>query len=154
MNWAARANLGLARHAPHLARLVFGHAAGGFLSFWPRSVEHFRSIAASDADRDTLQDANTRQVLNQTVRDAVRDGAQGALQDLFLYTREWGIPMDEIAPRVQIWHGMDDGTVPVSHSRWYAQHLPHGDLRLFPGEGHFSLPLRYAAEILQGLMDT
>jgi pimeloyl-ACP methyl ester carboxylesterase len=74
MNWAARANLTLARRAPALARLVFGRTAGGLLSRWPQSIDHFRSMAASDADRDTLQEPETRRVLNQTMLDAVRDG--------------------------------------------------------------------------------
>lgn len=152
MNWAARVNLSMARHAPLLSQFIFGQFTMGLLAFWPESVEHLRTVDAPESDRIELEDPYTRRILNQSVKDAIRGVARGALQDLTLYTQDWGIPFADIQSPIQIWHGLDDGTVPVSHSRWYALHLPNTETRLLPEEGHFSLPLRHSGEILSALL--
>lgn len=43
---------------------------------------------------------------------------------------------------------MADGLLSAAHSQWLAQHLPHADLELVEGEGHFSLPFDHAGPIL------
>ena len=54
-------------------------------------------------------------------------------------------------------HGVSieaDPTVPVSMGRYLAARLPHCHARFFPDEGHFSLPVNHAAEILRTLVES
>lgn len=42
--------------------------------------------------------------------------------------------------------------IPVAIGRYLAKHLPNCGARFLPGEGHFSLPVNYAGEILRALV--
>lgn len=151
MAWPARLNLTLAQQIPGLTHFAFGGLTAGLLAHWPETVDHIRTWAAPAVDRAELARAETRAILNRTVVDAMRDGAHGARRDLLLYTRPWGIPLESIALPIMLWHGEADGTVPVTHARWYEHHLPHCEAHYLPDEGHYSLPLRHAGTILAAL---
>lgn len=152
MNLAARFNLVMARHAPRISEFLLGGVTTYLYPAWPQLVGRLRRLNASDADMAELANPRTRHLLDQTIADAMRSGARGARQDLLLYTRDWGIPLDEIDLQLDIWHGMADGIVPVSHSRWYAAHLRGARVHYVPNEGHYSLPMRHGKEILGNLL--
>jgi fermentation-respiration switch protein FrsA (DUF1100 family) len=50
-----------------------------------------------------------------------------------------------------LWHGEQDTTVPVAMGRCLAAALRQCRARFYPDEGHFSLPVRRAEEILATL---
>jgi pimeloyl-ACP methyl ester carboxylesterase len=152
MIWAVRVNFTAVRNAPQITRLLMGGPVAGVLSAWPQGVEHLRSLAAPPPDREELARPEVAAILDDTVRDAMRSGAPGALQDLVLYTQDWQIPFGPAGMPLRIWHGEDDATVPIAHGRWYARHLPGARAHWIPGEGHFSLPLRHGDEILRALL--
>ena len=152
MNWAARANLAVGKQPRWIADLIFGGPTPALLHHWPQLVEDMRSIAAPPADRALLGDRDIAGILNQTIADAMQNSAKGARRDLMLYTHDWHIPFAAIEHPVHIWHGLADGTVPVEHARWLAQQLPHSELTELPGEGHYSVPIRYARQILDALL--
>lgn len=153
MHWAARMNLNIGRQPDWLRDLVFGSATTTMLEHWPALVESARSLAAPAADRKILSDPTTTAILNRTIADAMRDGANGARRDLYLYTHDWGIPFRAIDIPIRIWHGQADGTVPIDHARWYAGQLPNASLTELPGEGHYSVPFRYSEQILRELIN-
>jgi pimeloyl-ACP methyl ester carboxylesterase len=152
MNLAVRLNLSMGRRPIWLANLIYGGPTPAVLRRWPGLVERVRSIAAPPRDREVLAERNNAAVLNRTIADAMRQRAAGARRDLFLYAHDWGIPFGEIGHQVRIWHGRDDGTVPIEHARWYAAHLAHARLTEMPGHGHYSVPLRHGTEILAALL--
>jgi pimeloyl-ACP methyl ester carboxylesterase len=45
---------------------------------------------------------------------------------------------------LHLWHGEDDRTVSVSHSRWIASEVRSAELTVWPGEGHLHTPERWA----------
>jgi pimeloyl-ACP methyl ester carboxylesterase len=153
MHPAVRAMFVLPHRAPHLSSVLLSGPAAALLSIWPQGVEHLRSLRAPPADRAALARPEVAAILNDSIRDAMRNGAAGALQDLTLYTEDWGIDFASARTEIDLWHGEVDGTVPVAHSRWYAAHLPSARLHLLANEGHFSLPLRHGQEILRTLLD-
>ena len=154
MSWAAWANLSLAQHVPGLAYFAFGGLTANFLAHWPEAVEHLRSLSAPPTDLAVLALPEVRAVLNRTVSDAMRNGAQGARRDLILFTKPWGIDLEAIDFPLEIWQGEADGTVPVAHARWYQDRLPDCRAHYVRGEGHYSLPLHHAATILTTLRQT
>jgi pimeloyl-ACP methyl ester carboxylesterase len=153
MHWAARTNLSIGKHSAWLSDLVFGGPTPTLLERWPALVENTRSLAAPTTDRRVLADRKTIAILNGTIADAMRNGAVGARRDLRLYTHEWGFALDAIRFPVRIWHGQSDGTVPVDHARWYAEHIPSVELTELPNEGHYSVPICYSRQILAELLE-
>ncbi|WP_295880520.1 alpha/beta hydrolase [uncultured Thiohalocapsa sp.] len=153
MNPAARASLRVGRWPGWVADLIYGAPTTAVLARWPQLVEKFRHIAAPAADRAVLRAGDTAAILNRTIADAMRNGALGARRDLWLYTHDWGLELGQIHRPIRIWHGEADGTVPVSHARWLAAHLPDTSLTLLPGEGHYSVPIGFARRILTELTD-
>jgi pimeloyl-ACP methyl ester carboxylesterase len=110
----------------------------------------FLTGALPPPDRDVLR-GQPRQILVASFREALRQGYRGGHQELFIYTRPWGIDLPAIVQPVQLWHGERDATVPVAHGRYLAQTLPHCRAFFFPQEGHFSLPILRMEEILGSL---
>ena len=153
MNLAVRTNLMIGKQPPWLGDLMFGGHTTAVLERWPNLVEDVRSLSAPAADRAVLKDKHTSDLLNQTIADAMRNGAPGARRDLYLYTHDWQIPIADITRSIHIWHGTDDGTVPIEHARWYADQLPDAQLVELPGEGHYSVPLLFGQQILSNMLD-
>lgn len=149
----ARVALGLVRRAPLLSGLVYGPPVSHLLARWPVLVEQIRDGAAPRIDRTLLAEPRTRGIMNSSLRDALSRGAIGARQDIRLYTQPWGLSFAAIRTPIDLWHGDIDGTVPVAHAHWYAQHLQDCTSHILPGEGHFSLPLRHGEAILGQLVD-
>ncbi|MEY6432307.1 alpha/beta hydrolase [Thioalkalicoccus limnaeus] len=151
MRAPSRNALWLASRLPVMTRLVYGEPASHLFARWPQTVEWVRDAAAPPVDRDQLADPRVRAIMNRTIQDALDHGARGARQDIQLYTRPWGLRYAEIGFPIDLWHGEDDGTVPVAHAHWYARHLPRCTTHILPAEGHFSLPLCHAETILRDL---
>ena len=152
MNPAARASLMVGRQPAWLTSLVYGGPTTALLAHWPDLVERFRHIGAPPADHAVLAAGDTAAILNRTIADAMQHGAPGARRDLMLYTHDWGIDFAQIRAPIRIWHGTSDGTVPISHARWLAAKLPAAELTELPGEGHYSVPIGYARQILAELL--
>lgn len=74
------------------------------------------------------------------------------LNDLLLFTREWGFaPADVIAPVVW-WHGDADHIVPFAHGRHMVERLPDAQLRVIDGESHLG-GLGIAEEVVAAMME-
>lgn len=102
---------------------------------------------ASGADRAALESSGARERFRASVREAVRQGGRGLVDDMRVLMRPWGFRPAEIATAVNLWHGSDDAHVPLSASQVYAAELPNSRLRLVPNEGHFSLAERCAPQV-------
>jgi pimeloyl-ACP methyl ester carboxylesterase len=53
--------------------------------------------------------------------------------------------------RIFLWHGDDDRICSVSAAQMLARMLPHCHAVIYPGEGHFSVLVYHAREILSTL---
>ena len=62
-----------------------------------------------------------------------------SVEDAALAARPWGFALQEITLPVHIWHGEEDGNSPVAAARYLAQAIPGSRLRIWSGEGHFSM---------------
>ncbi|MGB8168789.1 MAG: alpha/beta hydrolase, partial [Chthoniobacteraceae bacterium] len=104
-------------------------------------------------DAETLADPAIAQMCSDGFRAAWGDYRDGVFEDAELYTQPWGFPLEEIQVPVSVWHGTDDGN--FSHLLAdYAKRIPTGKTRIVEGEGHYSLPIRRAPEILADLVAT
>ena len=152
MHWPGRLGFQWAQQAPWLLRLVYGGFWGQLMRLRPEIALMLLTVAIPDADRRTLSRPEVRAALSESVREAFRSGVDGPLLDMTLYAREWGFDPRSITVPVTFWHGDADATVPFSHMELLAEWFPHAELRNMPGEGHFSLPIERADEILRTLL--
>lgn len=102
-------------------------------------------------DKATLKDRTISKICYDGFRGAWGDYRDGVFEDAELYTKPWGFPLEEIRVPVRVWHGTEDRNFSYTLSD-YGRRLPRGEVRIVPGEGHYSLPIRHAREILADLV--
>jgi len=90
--------------------------------------------------------------LAASIREALRTGVEGYLDDELALTSPWGFGVDEISAPVMIWHGSADLMVPFSHGQWLAAQLPGASAHLEEGEGHLSIALGALDRMLDELV--
>lgn len=150
-SFISRLTLALPRRAPCLV--------GPFCRTLSWAVRHHpgRTIAqmARDLpppDRATLGRPEVASALERSFREAFRTGTAGAVRDLALYNQPWGVDLGGIATPVHFFHGEQDTIVPAAMARDLSARIPGATLRLYPEEGHHSLAVNRAGEILEALI--
>lgn len=129
---------GLGRRAPWLLRPPM--AAMGWLA--RRSPQRMLDQMLSDvpeADRRIVERDDVRAIFADDLPEAFRQGARGAAYEFALYTRPWGVPLEQIGIAVHLWQGEADVNVPPSMGRYLAATIPDCRARFIPGAGHFWL---------------
>ena len=133
----------LARRAPWLGRVLMRRA----LKQARERPERFGKTADRDfpapADQE-IMDNGLRQVFPELFLEAGRNGPAGIMEDFAVWARPSGLALGPINTPLHLWHGGDDGTVPVSHSRWIASQIPSAELTVWPSVGHLHPPERWA----------
>ena len=84
-------------------------------------------------------------------REGVGRSVQGALSDANIYAADWGFPTTDITVPTAIWHGVEDSLIPRAALTPY-EAIPGSVLHLLPDEGHYSLPLNHADQMLRSLV--
>jgi pimeloyl-ACP methyl ester carboxylesterase len=105
-----------------------------------------------EPDRVVMARHEVVQWSSDSLREAFRSGSRGAAWDYALFTRPWGFRLDELSVKVQLWHGEVDATIPVRMGRYMAEVIPNCQARFLPDEGHISLIINHAKEILSDLV--
>jgi pimeloyl-ACP methyl ester carboxylesterase len=124
------------RRAPYLAWPLM--ALGGVA--WQRSPERmYRRLEAlcPPADRVVLARPDVTGALVTGVQEAFRAGSRGAADELRLFIRPWGFPLEEIAVPVHIWHGARDTLVPCVAAQRLAGSIPDCRVEIIPDGGHY-----------------
>jgi pimeloyl-ACP methyl ester carboxylesterase len=144
-----RVLLFLVNRAPRLTsalmRLIIADASDSRL---------FNELARSfpAVDRAVLTEAEDRTSAIAFVRESMRNGTAGCLQDYRIFGAPWGIELEAIAQPVSIWEGTDDHTGPPGYRQFLKDHIAEATIHLVPHEGHLSLLPHHADEILRALL--
>ena len=110
-------------------------------------------VALPDPDKAVLARPEVKTAMKDNVVEAFRGGSRGAACELLLYTRPWGFLLQDIATRVNLWHGEQDVSVPPTMGQYQARTIPNCRAIFYPGEDHFSLVINHMEEILSGLLE-
>ena len=110
-------------------------------------------VALPDPDKAVLARPEVKTAMKDNVVEAFRGGSRGAAYELLLYTRPWGFLLQDIATRVNLWHGEQDVSVPPTMGQYQARTIPNCRAIFYPGEGHFSLVINHMEEVLSGLLE-
>jgi pimeloyl-ACP methyl ester carboxylesterase len=88
-------------------------------------------------DRRVVADAGIRALLAQNFAEALKDSADGWIDDALAFCAPWGFdPADIMAP-VLLWHGGDDVFSPVAHTHWLADKIKVSEVVIKPRTAHF-----------------
>jgi pimeloyl-ACP methyl ester carboxylesterase len=148
MNAATALAVDFRRNWPQLGHWAYTHVIGPTLRHFPQSIFRILVGHAAEADREVLADNAVRNAIVASYAEAFRQGSDGPAHELGLITSAWQIDPTRVTQRVQLWHGEADQIVPISMARRHARMLPDVSPQFIPGEGHFSLIVRYMHSIL------
>lgn len=96
------------------------------------------STLLPDVDRALLTE-EFGDYLAANIKEGLRTGVDGWLDDDIAFTRPWGFDLASITVPTFIWQGDQDLMVPFAHGRWLAEHVPGATAHLETGEGHLSV---------------
>jgi pimeloyl-ACP methyl ester carboxylesterase len=88
-------------------------------------------------DRRVVDDVAIRRLLADTYAEALRDSADGWIDDVLAIRRPWGFDLSMIQPPVLLWHGAEDMFSPVGHTYWLAKQVPTSIVTVQSGAAHF-----------------
>ncbi len=122
----------LARTDPERARALIAAS----VSWLADDPDRFLLLPRPEPDVILLQDPQIKMMFTATIREAVRQGVEAYAVDEVLCLRPWGIPLDHLDCDISIWHGVQDGVVPVSDAHTLAGLLNTDRLHIDPAQGH------------------
>lgn len=74
-------------------------------------------------DLKVVDEVAIQQLLAEAYGEALRQGAEGWIDDSLALRKSWAFDPRKIKAPVLIWHGLDDVFSPVSHARWLADYI-------------------------------
>lgn len=99
-------------------------------------------------DRALYEQDAVRAVLRADLLEAFRHGSSGAVEDAAAADRPWGFALEDVTVPVAFWYGALDRQVPARAAEEYAATFPNATVKVVPDEGHLSVLLGCADEIL------
>jgi pimeloyl-ACP methyl ester carboxylesterase len=139
----------LARKAPWLLRPLIW-----LLQNPRRDPERYfvRTFAeSSPPDQAILSQPEIKNILIPNWAEGVRQGVRGFAREGIILAHPWGVPLEEIAVPVFIWHGDNDASIPLSMAEQIHHAIPSSKLHVIPNEGHFLL-FKYWHQILNEIL--
>jgi pimeloyl-ACP methyl ester carboxylesterase len=89
------------------------------------------------SDREILTQPEVKASLRAAIREGLRPGVEGAVQDLRLYCAPWGLRLADVDVPAIVWQGGDDTIVPPAAAYALSQALPNCRLDVIPAAGHY-----------------
>lgn len=110
------------------------------------------AVMQPPGDRTLLSRPEFKAMFVDDLLNGSRFQTSAPINDLILFTREWGFTAAEVGVPVRWWHGDDDHIVPFRHGEHLVRRLPDATLKVIDGESHLG-GLGIAQEVLSTLME-
>ena len=146
-----RAFLSLAKQAPDLFYRYVEIVAKDIINN-PIKILIKRHHHLSPFDQQTIEQEPFRQMFEQAVREASRQGVAGICEDISCLMKPWGFEPKEITVQTRLWHGMLDHAVPLAAAKELSDELPHCETSFIKDSGQFVIFDRWP-EIVSYLAD-
>lgn len=148
---AFRGLLGLHRRRPdlikpllHLASLAVRKLpTERLIGLWARQL-----VAP---DRDVLANPQFRSIIARSSREGFRCGGAGAHRDAKTLISPWDFCLADVHAPTAFWYGGRDPITPAHLCREGLSAISNASFHTFPEEGHYSMPMKYAENILAPL---
>ena len=112
----------------------------------------FLRLVLQKMDAEALRDQRAFEACFESSREAWRASLEGVMTDAEIFAQPWGFRLEEVKVPVRIWHGTKDRTFSFRLAVDIARRLPHAELHIVEGAGHYSLPIRHIEQILRDLV--
>ena len=112
------------------------------------------STILPDVDKEAMRkDEDIGHTTVVTFHEALKNSADGWIDDDLAFIEPWGFDLSEIKAPVFLWQGSADLMVPFGHGKWLSKHIPKQYLKehLIDGQGHLSIWQGYMKEMLKEL---
>ena len=137
----------LARRTPWLLRLIFSlNRRMDSLKLMQAAVRQMPAV-----DQNVMRQPSVLEGMAKDYSEAFRQSARGVVHEGALYASDWGFKVGEVKRPVRLWQGEQDTMVPAAMGRFQAGHLPKCQATFYPSDGHISIIVNHAAEILTAL---
>ena len=110
------------------------------------------AVMQPPGDRTLLSRPEFKAMFVDDLLNGSRFQTSAPINDLILFTRDWGFSASEVGVPVRWWHGDDDHIVPFRHGQHLVGRLPDATLKVIDGESHLG-GLGIAQEVLSTLME-
>lgn len=131
-----RLNIFLARHAPALLALQF--SAMNALLRGDRAPKLLRRLFDNlpPSDQQVMNISGFIDMLVQDMREGMRQGARGGVDDMRAVVTDWGFSLADIQTKVFLWQGEADPNVTPAMGRYLAARIPNCEATFIPDAGH------------------
>jgi pimeloyl-ACP methyl ester carboxylesterase len=159
----------IARRAGPRARRFLWWAALRFPNYLRKRLMQFRPDGPPDGayvnarmdrvaqwlggeDLHLMQIPEMRNVLLRTMMETARQSGAGNRNEIERLVKPWGFDIREIEkPRLFVWHGDEDRIMPIGPARRMARTLKNCTATFYEGEGHFSVLVNRADDLMAAL---
>lgn len=117
----------------------------------PRDIVASMSSLLPEVDRAHIE-GDFGEFLAQSFREALSVSEDGWVDDDLAFVEPWGFDLGAVSVPVTVWQGSADLMVPFAHGEWLAAHVPGARPRLLEGDGHLSIVVGRAEEIVEDLL--
>ncbi len=140
-----------ARRMPALVRLM-RRAAYPLIMGDLEEAGRSMSMSFPLEDRRLLDETEALRRFAQDIQEGYRQGWEGPVQDDIVNAQPWGFCLEDIAQRVDLWHGEIDKNVRLHHAQCLHSRLPNSRLTVWEGEAHLALMVHWR-EVLAVLLE-
>lgn len=105
------------------------------------------------SDKQVVGDVALRRIITRTHAEALRESADGWIDDVIALSSPWGFDLSEITVPVLLWHGGEDMFSPVTHTQWLAKRISSSELDLRSDIAHFGA-VKILPEIFRWVLST
>lgn len=103
-------------------------------------------------DRRILSDPKVFKVVCEATLGALKRPAADVIADADIYLSEWGFEVSRITLPIHFWHGKQDRNIDWTYTQRLASLIPHAVTHFSEHDGHYSLPVTHAEQILTTAM--
>ena len=99
---------------------------------------YFKALwtASNEPDRKILSDPAFKENFLADQHEAVAQGSRGLALDSEVHYVDWGFSLKEITVKIHVFHGSEDGSVPLAYAEHLAENVPNCELHILEGQGH------------------
>lgn len=106
-----------------------------------------------EEDRRVLQLPGIYEVVRDATLGALSRGARSVIADADIYLSEWGFEVSQIAFPIRFWHGKQDRNIAYTYTERIASLIPAATTFWSEIDGHYSMPITHADQILSAALD-
>jgi pimeloyl-ACP methyl ester carboxylesterase len=138
-----------------LARVPLGMALTGGIRLVKPLAGHGLDLYAAvqpRGDKTLLGRPEFKAMFLDDLLNGSRFQTSAPINDLLLFTRDWGFRAEDVTVPVRWWHGDEDHIVPFRHGQHMVDLLPDATMSVIDGESHLG-GLSIAEDVITTLME-